>query len=167
MTAPEVLIRLSALLAFGVWSIGTSAQILEGQVVGVAEGDTLTLLDDNRQQHRIRLAGIDASEKAQPFGPRSKQHLPELAFGKDARADCYMVDRYDRDVCTVYVDGKDVGLAQIDAGLACWFRKYAHEQLPNDRINHEAAEDRAAADRVGLWQDAKPVPPWEWRREHR
>ncbi len=136
-------------------------------MVAVADGDTITLLDSNRQQHRIRLAGIDAPEKAQPFGQRSKQHLSELAFGKEAKADCYKVDRYDRDVCTVYVGGKDVGLAQLDAGLAWWYRKYAHEQLPRDRTDYEAAEDRAAADRTGLWQDKNPVPPWEWRREHR
>jgi endonuclease YncB( thermonuclease family) len=116
----------------------------------VADGDTITMLDSNRQQHRIRLAGIDAPEKAQPFGQRSKQHLAQLAFGKDAKADCYKGDRYDRDVCTVYVNGKDVGLAQLDAGLARWFRKYAHEQLPKDRIDYEAAESRAAADRIGL-----------------
>ena len=77
------------------------------------------------------------------------------------------VDRYDRDVCTVYVNGKDVGLAQLDAGLAWWFRKYAHEQLPRDRIDYEAAEDRAAANRTGLWQDKNPVPPWEWRHKQR
>jgi len=57
--------------------------------------------------------------------------------------------------------------AQIDAGLAWWYRKYAHEQHPGDRVEYESAEDRAAADRIGLWQDKNPVPPWEWRREHR
>ena len=65
------------------------------------------------------------------------------------------------------MNGQDVSLAQLDAGLAWWFRKYAHEQLPRDRIDYEAAEDRAAADRLGLWQDANPVPPWEWRHKHR
>ena len=145
------------------WAIAAWADVLEGRVVAVADGDTITLLDSNRQQHKIRLGGIDAPEKAQPFGQRSKQHLSELTFGKEARADCYKIDRYDRDVCIVYVDGKDVGLAQLDAGLAWWFRKYAHEQLPKDRVDYEAAEDRAAADRVGLWQDKNPVPPWEWR----
>ena len=119
----------SFLLAF--WIILPAwAEVLEGRVVGVADGDTLTLLDSNRQQHRIRLAGIDAPEKAQPFGQHSKQHLSDLAFGRNAKADCYKVDRYDRDVCTVYVNGRDVGLAQLNAGLAWWFRKYAHEQLP-------------------------------------
>ena len=161
------LMRLVTLLAFAVWTFTASADVFEGRVVGVADGDTITLLDGNRQQQRIRLAGIDAPEKAQPYGQRSKQHLADLAFGKDAKADCYKVDRYDRDVCTVYANGQDVGLAQLDAGLAWWFRKYAHEQPPKERINYEAAEDRAAADRVGLWQDANPVPPWRWRRKHR
>ena len=135
-------------------------------MVSVADGDTITLLDSNHRQHRIRIGGIDAPEKAQPFGQRSKQHLAELAFGEAAKADCYKVDRYGWDVCTVYVNGQDVGLAQHDAGLAWWYRKYAHEQLPRDRIDYEAAEDRAAADRTGLWQDANPVAPWEWRHKH-
>jgi endonuclease YncB( thermonuclease family) len=155
------------LFLLAISSLTVRAEVIQGRVVGVADGDTLTLLDNNRQQHRIRLAGIDAPEKAQPFGQRSKQHLTELAFGKEAKADCYKIDRYDRDVCTVYVNGQDVGLAQLDAGLAWWYRKYAPEQLPRDRIDYEAAEDRAAADRAGLWQDANPVPPWEWRRKRR
>jgi endonuclease YncB( thermonuclease family) len=73
----------------------------------VADGDTITLLDSNHQQHRIRIGGIDAPEKGQPFGQRSKQHMSDLAFGKEAKADCYKVDRYGRDVCTVIVNGKD------------------------------------------------------------
>ncbi len=72
---------------------------LEGRVVRVTDGDTLTLLDNSCQQYRIRLAGVDAPEKGQPYGQRSKQHLADLAFGKEARADCYKVDRYGRNVC--------------------------------------------------------------------
>ena len=106
-------------------------------MAAVAEGDTITLLDGNRQQ-RIRLASIDAPERPSRFGQRSKQHLSDLAFGKNARADCYKVDRYDRDVCTVFVNGQDLGLPQLDAGLAWWFRQYAYEQLPRDRIDYEA-----------------------------
>ena len=159
--------RFLVLLAFALWCLTVCADVLERRVVAVADGDTIMLLDSNRQQHTIRLAGIDAPEKAQPYGQRSKQHLSDLAFGKGAKADCYKIDRYDRDVCTVFVNGQDVGLLQFDAGLAWWFRKYAHEQLPRDRIDYEAAEDRAAADRIGLWQDANPVPPWEWRQKHR
>jgi endonuclease YncB( thermonuclease family) len=108
-----------------------------------------------------------ASMHRRRLSPTVSARSTDLAFGKDAKADCYArLDRWGRDICNVYVDGKDVGLAQLDAGLAWWFRKYAHEQYPKARIDYEAAEDRAAADRVGLWQDANPVPPWEWRRGH-
>ncbi len=124
--AVSPLIRFLALTALALLSLTASAEVLEGRVASIADGDTITLLDSNRQQHRIRLAGIDAPEKGQPFGQRSKQHLAELAFGKD------------------------IGLAQLDAGLAWWFRKCAHGQHPKDRIDYEAAEDRAAADRIGL-----------------
>ena len=167
LAAIKLAMRLLFLLLLAVSSLTAWADVLEGRVVGIADGDTLTLLDANRQQHRIRLAGIDAPEKGQPFGQRSKQHLADLAFGKDAMADCYKTDRYGRDVCNVYVNGKDVGLAQLDAGLAWWYRKYAHEQHPKDRVDYESAEDRAAADRIGLWEDKSPVPPWEWRHGHR
>ena len=118
--------RAVLLLILAVGHVTASVDVLEGRVVGVADGDTLTLLDGNRQQHKIRLAGVDAPEKAQPYGQRSKQHLSEHAFRKDAKAECYKIDRYNRDVCTVFVNGKDIGLAQLDAGLAWWFRKYAH-----------------------------------------
>src|SRR5215831_5335598 len=147
--------------------LSARGEVLEGRVVAITDGNTLTLLDNNRHQHKIRLAGIDAPELSQPYGTRSRLRLSNLAFGKDARADCYNVDRYGGDVCTVYVHGKDIGLAQLNAGLAWWYRKYAHEQLPRDRMSYESAEDRAAADRLGLWQDKNPTPPWEWRQEHR
>jgi endonuclease YncB( thermonuclease family) len=78
--------RAVLLLVLGILTLTAWAEILEGRVVSVADGDTVTLLDSNRQQHRIRLAGIDAPEKAQPFGQRSKQHLSNLAFGKDAKS---------------------------------------------------------------------------------
>jgi endonuclease YncB( thermonuclease family) len=140
------------------------AETLEGRVVGVTDGDTITLLDDSRQQHKIRIAGIDAPERKQPFGNRSKQHLSLLAFGKQATADCYRRDRYGRRICAVYVDGQDVALAQLDAGMAWWFRKYGNEQPPRQRIEYESAEDRAATDRVRLWADSSQMPPWDWRR---
>lgn len=70
---------------------------------------------------------------------------------------------YDREVCTVIVDGADVALAQLEAGLAWWYRKYAHEQPPSQRQNYEGAESKASADSVGLWQNKNPMPPWEWR----
>jgi endonuclease YncB( thermonuclease family) len=93
--------RLLLLFLLAVWSPSGWAEVVEGRVVGVADGDTITLLDKHYHQHRIRIAGIDAPELGQPFGRRSKQHMAQLAFGRDAKADCYKVDRYDRDVWKV------------------------------------------------------------------
>lgn len=87
-------------------------------LVAIADGDTLTLLDSSKTQHRIRIDGIDAPEKGQAFGQRSKQSLSDLAFNRNAVAECHKVDRYRRDVCKVIVDGIDVGLEQVRRGLA-------------------------------------------------
>lgn len=119
----------------------------------------------DRQQHKIRLAGIDAPEKAQPFGNRSRQHLGELTFQKMVVADCPKVDRWGRLVCKVTADDQDVGLQQVAMGMAWWFRRYSGEQSPADRAAHEKAEDAARTARTGLWSDADPVPPWEWRKK--
>lgn len=90
--------------------------------------------------------------------------LLDLAFGKATEADCAKIDRYKRRICTVYVDSKDVGLAQLDAGLAWVYRKCVGELHPVQRQEYLSAEDRARADRAGLWRDRAPVPPWEWQK---
>ena len=142
---------------------GVSAETLYGRVVGVADGDTLTLLDRDNRQHKIRISGIDAPEKGQPFGEVSRQNLARLVFDRNVRAECYKEDRYRRQVCRLFDGSRDVALAQLDAGLAWWFRRYAAEQPPQERAEYASAEDRARADAVGLWRDRDPVPPWEWR----
>jgi endonuclease YncB( thermonuclease family) len=122
------------------------AETLTGRVVKVADGDTLTLLDASRVKHKIRISGIDAPERKQPFGAASKKNMSDLSAGKQAEAICYKRDRYKRLICTVYVNGEDVALAQLDAGLAWWYRRYANEQPPSLRGEYESAETRAAAD---------------------
>lgn len=141
-----------------------SAETFPARVVGISDGDTITVLTTERHQRKIRLAGIDAPEKKQPFGQRSKQHLSDWVFGRDVVLDCGKVDRYRRDVCVVLIDGRDANLAQVAAGLAWWYRKYAREQTAQQRLDYEAAETRAREARVGLWVDHEPVPPWEWRK---
>lgn len=149
---------------------GASAgEIVVGRVVGVSDGDTITVLDPRRQQFKVRLAGIDAPESKQAFGQASKKHLSSLVFERDVNLDCGKTDKYRRRVCVVNIDGKDANLAQIAAGMAWWYRKYQKEQSSQLRIEYEAAEVTARNSAVGLWQDANPLPPWEWRnvkREH-
>ena len=145
---------------------------IEGKVTKVADGDTITVFDSNKEQHRIRLAGIDAPEKRQPFGNASRKMLGELVAGKEVRVEFEKYDHYRRIVGKVLVTPIDcsncdktidVGLAQITSGMAWWYRKYAHEQSPEDQGRYEFAEQEAKAKKVGLWQDKNPVPPWEYR----
>ena len=150
----------------GILLITTTAHAgtITGRVVGMADGDTLTILDSANRQHRIRVAGIDAPEKAQDFGQRSKTNLSAMAFNQPATADCPKRDRYGREVCKIVVNGQDVGLEQIRAGMAWWYKQYSREQSSEDRADYEQAEIQAKIHRKGLWDSKDPVPPWEWRR---
>lgn len=157
-------------------SLPTHADTLTGIVVSVADGDTITVLDANREQHKIRFSGIDAPEKAQPFGQRSKENLSRLVFSKDVRVEWEKRDKYKRIVGKVWVQPADcptcpktldAGLAQLTFGLAWWYRKYAKEQSPEDAGRYEFAEQEARAKRAGLWADGNPVPPWDWRKGER
>jgi endonuclease YncB( thermonuclease family) len=157
----------AAVLAMALAGAGAQARDLEGKVVAVHDGDTVTLLDGSRQQHRIRIAGIDAPEKAQAYGEVSKQGLAHLAFGKQAEVRCNKRDRYGREVCGLFVGARDVGLEQVRNGHAWWYRDYAREQSPEDRRVYEAAEAEARGLRRGLWRDTAPTAPWDWRRQSR
>jgi endonuclease YncB( thermonuclease family) len=140
-------------------------RIFEGRVVAIADGDTITILDRDKHQHKIRFNGIDVPEKGQPSGFRSKENLSRLIYDRNVRAECGKRDRYGREVCKVMDGSIDVGLEQICAGYAWWYRAYAKEQSAEDRGRYERAEDEARAKKVGLWRDPNPVPPWESRRK--
>lgn len=148
---------LSALLL----SCPAVAEEIVGRVVGVADGDTLTVLVNEREQIKVRLAEIDAPEKKQPFGQRSKQSLSDLCFGKSAVLQKTDTDRYGRTVAKVYCAGVNVNAEQIRRGLAWAYRKYLHDQ------SLLALENEARAARRGLWSDGEPVPPWEFRKPSR
>lgn len=132
--------------------------------MGVADGDTITVLDSTNTQHKIRLSGIDAPEKSQPFGNRSNQSLSDLVFSKTVTVDTDKRDKYKRNVGKVLVDGVDANLEQVRRGMAWHYKAYEREQPAIDRKAYSDAEDAAKGARWGLWADAEPVPPWEYRR---
>lgn len=150
-------LALSLSLAFA------SAENIVGKVVGVADGDTVTVLDVGKVQHKVRLTGIDAPEKAQPFGQRSKQNLSNWVFGKQVTVETEKIDRYGRSLGKVLVDGVDANLEQVKAGYAWHYKKYEREQSAEDRAVYARAEAVARAGRAGLWRDAVQLPPWDWR----
>lgn len=165
---PKVIVLLLTL-----WIGAAHAEALSGKVIHVADGDTITILSGG-VAHRVRLAGIDAPEKGQAFGNRSRQNLAQIAHGKDATLQCHKTDRYRRNVCKVWVRPADcptcghtldVGLAQIAAGLAWWYREYAREQSPEDRRRYESDEHEAKTGRRELWAVTNPVAPCQWRKK--
>ena len=126
------------------------------KVIGIADGDTLTVLV-KRTQYRIRLAGIDAPERKQAFGRKAKQRLSALAFGKVVDVKVLSLDRYGRLVAEVRVGGRSCGEVLVREGLAWHFTRYSSDKTL------AALEREARADRTGLWSTAHPVPPWEYR----
>jgi endonuclease YncB( thermonuclease family) len=134
---------------------------LSGKVVRIADGDTLTLLDANNTQHKIRLHGIDTPERGQPYGNAAREALEAYAAGQRIDVTIQDTDRYGRTVGAVYRNGQNVNLALVRSGWAWWYERYAR----NDRQLAEAQRE-AKADRRGLWQDNNPIPPWDWRRQH-
>ena len=143
---------LTVLLAF----CGVAHADLHGSVVAILDGDTIDVLVD-RKPVRVRLSQIDAPEKRQPFGQRSKQSLSDLCFGQDALIEDKGYDRYGRIVGRVSCASVDASIEQVRRGMAWIFDRYA-----TDRSLY-AIQEEARVARRGLWNDAAPVPPWEYR----
>lgn len=146
----------SLLLAF-------PAYAFEGRVVGVTDGDTITVLTHDKQQVKVRLAEIDTPEKRQDFGMRAKQALSGLVFNREVRVDVETTDRYGRTVGRVYrlSDGLDVNAEMVAMGMAWVYRRYARD------VRLYELEREAKAKRIGLWSQPNPIPPWEWRHHGR
>ena len=135
---------------------------LWGKVVRVADGDTLSLLDKNKKQHKIRLFGIDTPERDQPFGRTASRFLASHVAGKTVGIDEIDLDNYGRSVAIVYLDNVNINLLMVQTGHAWWYRHYAsrYDEL---RLAEAAAKESG----IGLWADSNPVPPWDWRRGRR
>lgn len=135
------------------------AESKSGRCVGVADGDTFTLLVEGNRQEKIRLWGIDAPEGGQDFGQASKKALRSLIHNRELRVDVTGQDRYGRTIGKVYLGSDYINLRMVRSGYAWHFLKYA----PND-ADLAAAEQAARKDRTGLWRQGNPLAPWDWRK---
>jgi len=133
----------------------------EVRVVGVSDGDTVTVLTADKQQIKIRLAGIDAPESSQAFGNRAKQALADKVGGKTIEVVQQSKDRYGRTVADLYLEGRWINLELVAEGWAWHYRQYSRDQRLAD------AETAARQAGLGLWADKDPVPPWGFRRGDR
>ena len=140
----------------GIFLIPIFLFALEGKVISVTDGDTIKILTPERQQVKLRLYGIDAPEKKQPYGTAAKRYLADLIAGKTVQIEEHGKDRYKRVLGIVYFDGKDVNEILVLNGYAWAFTKYS-------KI-YESQERQARSKWLGLWRDKNPIKPEIWRK---
>ncbi len=157
MRCSQPIATLSLFFSFALLTSQTLAADFTGRVVGVSDGDTITVMHNGKGE-RIRLHGIDCPEKRQAFGNRAKQFTSNLVFAKTVTVQFVDRDRYGRTVGVVLLpDGRSLNHELVKAGFAWWYRKYSDDQ----RLGELEAEAREA--KRGLWAAPTPIPPWEWR----
>ncbi|WP_319408776.1 thermonuclease family protein [uncultured Desulfosarcina sp.] len=152
-----------ALFILSLTAIGYADDVIVGKVVGVADGDTITVLQD-RTQYKIRLYGIDTPESHQDFGNRAKQFTSDLVFGKQVRVVKKDIDRYGRIVGMVYVGDVCVNESLVESGMAWVYRKYCMMEICESWFD---LESMAIDGDIGLWSHPNPVAPWEFRKKKR
>ncbi|MBO5563729.1 MAG: thermonuclease family protein [Bacteroidales bacterium] len=136
------------------------AQHFSVKVIGISDGDTFTCINDDNLQLKIRINGIDAPEKRQAFGNKSKEFLSSLIFGKKISIDVQSKDGYGRYIAYVYSpEGKDVALLMLHEGMAWHFTKYDNSKVYSD------AENVARKAKRGLWTESSPIAPWDFRAQ--
>ena len=156
--------KIPLLILLSLACAAAQASTLTGKVVRVADGDTITVLDSHNQQHRIRFLGIDAPERSQAYGNYCRKNLAEKIAGEIVDVDYQKRDRYGRITGTVYFDGRDINLEQLQDGCAWFYRYYARELNKDMRKTYDEAEAQAREAGIGLWRDPNPINPYEYRR---
>ncbi len=169
---------LAVLLTALVAALPVGADTRTWRVIEVDDGDSFLAKDRNGETQRVRISGIDAPERGQPFSAQAKARLGTLLAGRDVWLRIDKRDAYGRAVAQVWLldpactkaagcPQQDVGLAQVREGWAWWYRAYAREQDAQDQRRYAVAEESARSQRLGLWRDARPLPPWVYRRLER
>ena len=145
--------------------VDAKAEVLVGTVVGITDGDTITVLAKDNSEHKVRLMGIDAPEKTQDFGDESKKALSNYIYQREVTVDYKKLDKYQRKVGKVILDKQDICLAMIELGMAWHYKDYEKEQSKTDRDLYSQAELKAREAKIGLWQDNKAIEPSAFRHK--
>lgn len=135
-----------------------------GSVIKNHDGDTVKLQTTDRGIIVVRFSGADTPETGQAYWKAARSYLREMVSGKPATVWCYKTDKYDREVCHVSVAGKDAGLELIRSGYAWYAHMFAQELTASQQKAYPEAEAQARHQRLGLWQESAPMPPWECRK---
>ena len=165
MLSTKLLTFAKSLVAYLIFSftLSATADVLDGTVVGISDGDTITVLDKTRKEHKVRLMGIDAPEKSQAFGSEAKQTLSNYIYKKEVTVEYKKYDKFKRIVGKVTMDSQDICLQMISDGMAWHYTEYEKEQSKTDRELYSEAEATAREMKVGLWIDLNAVKPSAFR----
>jgi len=139
------------------------ASLLVGRVIGITDGDTITVLDGEKREHKIRLMGIDAHEKKQSYANESKKALSNYIYQKEVIVEYKKEDRYKRKVGKVLLDKQDICLQMVKDGMAWHYKDYEKEQSKTDRELYSEAEVKAQKEKIGIWHSEHNVKPSEFR----
>ena len=142
-----------------------NADEIDALVIKISDGDTITVLDGQKKTHKVRLQGIDAPEKNQTYGEKSKQNLAFLIYNRTIQVEYSKYDKYGRIIGKVSLKGKDICLEQLSKGMAWHYKKYQNEQSIIDRELYSSTESKARDSKIGLWNDAQPTTPWDFRKK--
>lgn len=129
----------------------------EATVVKVYDGDSITLSHQG-VQHKIRLKGIDAPELKQSYGQKAKELLKNRILNKKVQFKIFNKDRYDREIAEIWLEGQNIGFFMVENGAAWQYTQYSKDSRLSD------VQLKAKRNRIGLWQNKHPIPPWEWRK---
>lgn len=152
---------LSLLVLLPFFECTAQTRTFQGKVIRIADGDTFTVLLDDKTQVKIRVFGIDAPESGQAFGQKSRQWLADRIFGKVVTLEEDSLDKYGRSLSKVFLEGTDVGLESIKAGMA-WHYEHFYKSR-----EYAAAMKQARHTGLGLWADKNPIEPYLWRKENK
>jgi micrococcal nuclease len=136
-------------------------QSITGKVVSIADGDTITVLTNDQQQYKVRLAEIDAPEKKQAYGTVAKNALAEKVFGETVTVQYTEKDRYGRIVGYVKLNNRNINMEMVEGGYSWRYSQYSRDTA------FQIAQNNARSNNRGLWADPYPTPPWEFRKEQK
>ena len=145
----------------------TASETFKAATIAVSDGDSFVVRGADGARLRVRLAGIDAPERSQPYSAVARRHLNDLLGGRELMLEPIKIDPFGRLVARVDVDGLDPALALLQAGLAWHFARYDRDLPPVLRVRYADAAAVARRERLGLWRVDDPEPPWEFRRRSR
>lgn len=165
------LIALAVLCVIALWGLVRKLRrripiVFKARVLYVCDGDTVHVRR-GFSRVKVRIAGIDAPETAQPYGQESRDHLDRLIGGKRIEVRLLDIDIYGRYVSQVRCERRDIGLTMLEAGLAWPYFRFMRRMQEQDRTKYRNAANKARGTGRGLWKGSKPIAPWDWRRQHR